>query len=303
MTRRLDGGSPCRRPASGFARSGRAGTTDAPPRPRRDHPCISRKRILLLGVAVLLTLSALLAIGILLVGRFGSVEGRILGSTALLAGYGLVALPAMALLDTGRSPLLARSAGASAALGYALTLASIWSGSDSAVLGRAVGSATIVALALAQTAALTAALTAAVTARRSGRDRIVVRRLFVASCGTAALVSALALTMLWAGGGLDAAARFVGALLVLDLLLVALQPLVARTRAGDAVRRFTVVTATGERVELEIVGGDTGSAAARAIRSVEHGGGAVVALQLQEVGTGAEVASVAPDASSARTAT
>src|SRR6478672_1386825 len=90
------------------------------PRPMKpggaDHVSITRKRALLLGVAGLLSASALFAIVILVVGRFGSVEGRILASTALLAAYGLVALPAVVLLDQDRSRTLARSAAALAAV-------------------------------------------------------------------------------------------------------------------------------------------------------------------------------------------
>ena len=228
--------------------------------------------MLLLGVAVLLSFSALLAIAILLVGRFGSVEGRILGSTALLAGYGLVALPAIVLLDSGRSRALGLTTAALAALAAALALGAIWSESSSDILGQTVGSATIVALGFAQVAA--------VTARRSERDPILVRRLFLVSCGTATLLAAFGVTLLWVAPEGGDAARFLGALLVLDLLLVALQPLLARARAGNVARRFVVVTASGEHIEVEIAGGDVASAAARAIRSVERGGGSVVELKI-----------------------
>ena len=215
---------------------------------------MTRKRVLLLAVAVLLSLSAFLAIAILLVGRFGSVEGRILGSTALLAGYGLVALPAVVLLDKERSGLLALAAAALVALAACLGMTSVWSQSDSDVLGRTVGSATIVALAFAQLATA--------TAWRSERDPVAVRRLFAVSCGTGALVAAFAVALLWSGphGGV---VRFLGALVVLDLLLVALQPILARARPTSTVRRFTIVTASGERIEVEIAGADLASAAAQ----------------------------------------
>jgi hypothetical protein len=114
------------------------------------------RRLFLLGVATLLSLSALLAIAILLVGRFGSTEGRILGSTALLAGYGLVALPAIVLLDKERARALALPAIAVTALAALVALVSVWSDSSSDTLGRTVGSATIVALAFSQLCALTA---------------------------------------------------------------------------------------------------------------------------------------------------
>jgi hypothetical protein len=80
------------------------------------------KRLILLAVAVLLSGSALLAIAILLVGRFGGTEGRILGTTALLAGFGLVALPAVVLLDKERARRLAQTAVALDAIAALLAL-------------------------------------------------------------------------------------------------------------------------------------------------------------------------------------
>ena len=64
----------------------------------------SGKQGLLLSVAVLLSVSAALAVGILLFGEFGETEGRVLATTGLLAGYGLLALPAAMLLDRRRLP-------------------------------------------------------------------------------------------------------------------------------------------------------------------------------------------------------
>src|SRR5689334_8083938 len=101
----------------------------------------SGKRVVLLGVAGLLSASALLAIGILLAGRFGETEGRILGTTALLAGYGLIALPATILLDQGRLAGLSLAGLGLAGAGAALALAAVWSNAPEA-LGKAVGTAT-----------------------------------------------------------------------------------------------------------------------------------------------------------------
>lgn len=245
-----------------------------PPRGRRDgRTAVTRKRVLLLGIAVLLSVSALLAIAILLVGRFGSVEGRILGSTVLLAGYGLVALPAVVLLETGRSRALAVSAAALAAGAAALALGAIWSQSGSDTVGRMVGTATIVALASAQLAAT--------TARRSDRDPVSVQRVFAVSCGTASLAAAFAVTLVWVAPDSSDPVRFLGALLVLDVLLVALQPLLARARSASVDRRLTVVTASGEQIEVDVAGGDLASAAARAIRTVERAGGSVSEVRVR----------------------
>ncbi|HVM58114.1 MAG TPA: hypothetical protein VMT74_11645, partial [Gaiellaceae bacterium] len=74
--------------------------------------------------------------------------------------------------------------------------------------------------------------------------------------------------------------RLFGSLVVLDLLLVALQPILARARPPATVHRFRVVVAGEEPVIVTIEGGDLASAAAKAIRSAERGGGRVVALEV-----------------------
>ena len=234
---------------------------------------MTRRRALLLVVALLLSISALLAIAILLVGSFGSTEGRILGSTALLAGYGLVALPAIVLLDKERARRLALAGIALAALAALVALVSVWGDSGSDTLGRAVGSVTVVAVALSQVCAL--------TARRVIEDPASVKRLFVASCATAALAAVLAVTFLWANPHGSLAPRILGAVVVLDLLLVALQPVVARARPGTIMHQFEVILLSGERIEVTVPGGDLASAAARAIRSVERERGPVVELDVE----------------------
>lgn len=236
---------------------------------------MTRKRALLLTVAALLCVSALLAIGILLVGRFGSTEGRILGSTALLAGFGVLALPAVVLLDQGRARTLARASIACVSVGTALSLVAVWGPSGSDTLGRAVGSVVVAAVALSQVCAL--------TARRVPTDPTAVRMLFDVSSVTAALAAVLATVLIWSNPHGSLGPRVLGAVVVLDLLLVALQPLLARARPQPVVHRFAVVLRSGERVDVAIEGGDVASAAARAIRSVE-GRGPVVELDLEREG-------------------
>jgi len=181
---------------------------------------MGRRRVLLLGIAGLLCAAALLAIAILLVGRFGDVERRILGSAMLLAGYGLVGLPSVVLLDQGRRRGLAVVGLALAGAAAGLALASVWAFSGSDSLGRSVGTATLLALAGAQASAL--------TARQSESDPPSVRRLYPAACATGALTAVAASALVWTQPGAGIYPRLLGALLVLDLLLVALQPVLAR---------------------------------------------------------------------------
>jgi hypothetical protein len=231
---------------------------------------MTRRRILLLGVASLLSASALLAIAILLVGHFGSTQGRILGTTGLLAGYGIVALPGSILLDRGRSRPLAAATIALAGTGAALALAWLWGHSDT--LARPVGTVTLLAAACAQTAAL--------AARRQERDPLLVRRIFAGSCATAAVVAGGWSTVVWTEPDGSLYPRLLGALVVLDLLLVALQPLLARARPAASRHRLRVVLASGETTEVSVEAGDLGSAVARAIRAAERGGGRVTRVEV-----------------------
>jgi hypothetical protein len=234
---------------------------------------MTRRRILLLGVAGLLTATALLAIAILLVGSFGGVQRRVLGSTALLAGFGLLGLPGVVLLDQGRGRRLALAAEAVTALAAGVALALIW-GPESQPLGKTLG--TLVAL------VLVGAQTATLVARRQERDSRAVRRLFAAACATAAVAAAGATALLWSEPQGALWPRLFGALVVLDLLLVALQPVLARARPAEAEHRFAVVLAGGERTEVAIAGGDVASAAAKAIRAAERRGGRVVRLEVED---------------------
>ena len=235
---------------------------------------MKRRRILLLGVAALLSASALLAIGILLVGRFGDTEQRILGTTMLLAGYGLLALPSVVLLDQGRFRRLAQAGLAASAVGGALATASVWGVSDSDTLGRLVGTATVVAIAITQSAAL--------AARRQASDPLVVRRLFTGSCILAAVGAAVATALLWANPHNAVYPRLLGALVILDLLVVALQPVLARARPAEEEHRFSVALSSGETVEVSIVGGDVATGAAKAIRAAERSGAHVVRLDVDD---------------------
>lgn len=186
---------------------------------------MTRRRILLYGVAGALCASALLAIAILLVGRFGEVEQRVMGTTLLLAGYGVVSLPGVLLLDQGRHRPLADVAVGLGGAAATLAIVSIWGFSEVEAVGKSVGTATVLAVAAAQIAAL--------DVRRPERDSPTVRRLFAASCVTATVAGASAAALLWAQPEASVYARLLGALVVLDLLLVALQPLTATLSSGS----------------------------------------------------------------------
>jgi hypothetical protein len=207
------------------------------------------KRALLLAVAVLLTVSALLAVAILLFGGdFGRTEGRILGTTAMLAGYAVLGLPAAALLDRGLARPLAVLDGALAGVGAALAAIGIWSGTVSDAFGRSIATVTITLAAVA--------LASLLTARRGAHEVV----LYAASLVLAGISVAIALILLWLVEDDATLARILGATVVLTLLTSALQPILGRARnetrtrlrlhLADGTTRDVSVRGSVERVDL-----------------------------------------------------
>ena len=234
----------------------------------------SRWRVLLIAVAGLLTASALLAVAILLAGEPGALEGRILATTAVLGGFGVLALPGAMLLDQGRARRLAATLLVLCPAGAALVLIPVWHDDPAAPLEKVMGTVVIAAGLVGQTAAL-------VALRRERAPRVV-GLLFVASVVLAAAVWILASLMIWADSGEAAAGRFLGALAVLDLLSVALQPILARARAVGVRARLRITTVAGATDEVTCNGRDLGIAVATAIRQAEDAGGAVAGVEILE---------------------
>lgn len=228
------------------------------------------RRVLLVAIAASLTATALLAIGILLFGDFGQTEGRILATTALLAGYGLLALPAGFLVDRARLPALAASVLVLAAGGFALAVASVWTSEPPAALDKTVVTVTAFAVASTQTAAL--------AARRRARDPGSVRRLFALSVVLVLVVAGMAAAGAWAEIDRDAYFRILASVAVLDVLAVALQPILALARPEAAVYRLRILVEPAEEIEKTIEAADFATAAARAIRAVERNGRRVVGV-------------------------
>ena len=234
---------------------------------------LSRRRGLLLAVAALLTVSALIAVVILLFGTSGALEGRILRTTALLAAYGVVVLPATMLLDEGRGRVLAPAMFTLAAAGAALALAVNWMDDPPLTLGKAAGTVAVAAVAGAQISALL------LLPRDSGQR--IVRFLFVASTILAVVVTGMIAVIVWAEIDNEASARILLALIVLDVLAAGLQPILVRARAAGIEAHLRIATASGEH-EVVVRGRDLGSAVATAIRDIEAGGRRVRSIEVVE---------------------
>jgi hypothetical protein len=235
---------------------------------------ITGKRVVLLVVAALVSAAAALAIGILLFGDFGATEGRILATTALLAGYGMLALPAAILQDQRRMPALATAVVALAVGAAALSVAAVWQNEPHDTLGKAIGTATGWLVAAAQVSAL--------AARQGEQDPRPVRRLFAGSSALAAVVAAMFTALLWAEINRESYFRVLAALVVLDVLLVALQPILARARPTGTVHRLRVLVDPAETVELTVEGPDVAAAASKAIRTLERDGRRVLLLEFTD---------------------
>jgi hypothetical protein len=227
----------------------------------------------LLGVGGLLSAAAALAIGILLFGDFGETEGRILGSTALLAGYALLSLPAAMLQDQRRLPVLAAAVAVLAVAGATMSVVAVWTdaGDD---LGRVIGTITALLVAAVQAAAL--------SLRRAGRDPSSVRRLFFLSLVLVTALAAMVAVMLWAEIENERFLRTFGALVVLDLLAVALQPILVRARPKTAPYRLRVLLSPDGATELAVDARDEASAAAEAIRRAQRDGQRVSLVEFVE---------------------
>jgi hypothetical protein len=226
------------------------------------------RRILLLAVVAALSLTALIAILALLAGSFGETEGKILATTGGFALASLFAMRGTILLDQGRYRELGWTVVALSALAFLLELKVVWvDDGDSEVTWKA----------LAITAGFAGALGQIATslARRRPADPPSLRSL--ASAAGACALTVEALIAFAAIEEVDDAGfyRVLGAVFVLDVLLVALESVVRRLGApavAPAPAGFVCVLADGRRVRPEVREHDRPAAVAAALRELEAKG-------------------------------
>ena len=232
---------------------------------RRTPPTGSRA--LLLAVAALMSAAAALAIGILLLGDFGDTEGRVLATTFLLAAFGALAVPAAILWDQRRLPVLAGLVVVLAALGATLNTVAVWWEGAGDQLGKTIGTVMVFLVVTVVTAALAA------------RPR---HRLFLPSVALGCLAATMATVAIWAETESSPYLRLLGALVVLDVLLVALQPVLLRLRRAQAERRLRIADTSGQTIDVAVRSASLADAVASAIRSVESEGGHVRTIEVLE---------------------
>jgi hypothetical protein len=235
------------------------------------------RRVLLLGAILALTITAIIAIVALLAGDFADTELRILATTG---GFGLSSLIAMrgtALLDQRRHVALGRAVISLSALSFLIELWILWLDDDSELAWKSYVCSISIAVATAQIAGM--------LGRRRATDPAWIPRL-VGAAGTSAVVVA---AMGWAAaiGEISRAGyyRALGAVVVLNVFLVLLQPVVRRlgkppVEIEGSGRRFVLVLADGHRIDRE--GSDLPAAVAGALREAEQSGRSVTRIELED---------------------
>lgn len=219
------------------------------------------RRLLLRVVVVALCLTAAIAIIVLLSGSFDDTSWRILGTTTAISVFALVSVPAGVLLERGRARLLAQASGVFTLVGFLLTLGAIWNSADvPSWLWRTYGVILTLDAALAQAAA--------VESRRRDSDTDTIDRLALASMATASLLAAMGIAAILATIDDGGFYRILGAIAVLDVLLVVLAAVLRR--GSGPIDRAHKVRVDGRLVELP--GRDFAAAVATAIRQAEREG-------------------------------
>jgi hypothetical protein len=199
------------------------------------------KRVLVIAAVASLSATAAIAIVVLLFGDFGDTEVRILGTTLAISLYSLLTLPGAILLERRVAEPLAWATIVAAAAGFVLALVAIWAADDSDTAWKLVGTTTAIAAALTQISAL--------TSRRREDDTPALRGIYFAVCALAALLAALATVAIWKEIDSEGFYRALGALAVLDVFLVVLQPLLRRLRGTGATSTRVVLEGTPEQID------------------------------------------------------
>jgi hypothetical protein len=239
---------------------------------------MSARRLLLLAVVTALSLTALIAILALLTGSFGETQGKILATTGGFALASLFAMRGTILLDQGRHRDLGWTVVALSALAFLLEVKVVWIDD---------GGSEVTWKALAITAGFAGALGQIATslARRRPSDPPSLRPLSWAAGACALTVEALIAFAAIEEVDDGDYYRFLGAVFILDVLLVALEAVVRRLGARPAVpaghAAFVCVLADGRQVRREAREHDLPNAVASALRELAARGERVRSVELE----------------------
>ncbi len=233
------------------------------------------RRLLLVAAILALSITAIIAIVALLAGDFADTELRVLATTG---GFGLSSLIAMRgteLLNQRRHVVLGHAVISLSALSFLIELWILWLDDDSELAWKSYVCSISIAVATAQIAGM--------LGRRRATDPAWIPRLVWAAGASAVVVAAMGCAA--AIGEISRAGyyRALGALVVLNVFLVLLQPVVRRlgkpaAEIDGSGRRFVLVLADGSRIDRE--GADLPAAVAGALREAEQSGRRVTRIEL-----------------------
>ena len=217
------------------------------------------RKLLLTTIIGALCLTAGIAIVILLSGHFDETSWRILATTSAVSFFGLLGVPVGMLRERERALVLARLSGLLTLAAFALTLAVIWRHWANSV-GKTWGVALTMAVATAQAAV--------VEARRRDTDTEAISLLAGGSMLTGAALAIMGTAAILSEIGDGTYYRALGAVAVVDILLLAI---VAVLRRGiGPIAQAHRLRINGELVEAP--GRDFAAAVTSAIRTAESEG-------------------------------
>lgn len=225
-----------------------------------------RRKLLLTAIIGALCLTAAIAVVILLSGHFDQTAWRILATTSAVSFFGLLGVPVGMLLERGRALVLARLSAALTLAAFALTLVVVWRHWTSGV-GKTWG--------VVLTLAVAAAQAAVVEARRRDTDTPAIVLLTGASMLTGAALAVMGIAAILTEIEGDTYYRALGAVAVVDVLLLAVVA-VLRRGAGPSAQAHRM-RINGELVEAP--GRDFAAAVAAAIRTAEGAGKTVLRIE------------------------
>jgi hypothetical protein len=238
---------------------------------------VSARRFLLLSLVTALSATALVAIAAVLGGAFGDTEWKVLATTGGFALASLFAMRGTILLDQGRHRDLGWAVVGLSALAFLLELKVVWIDTgDSAVTWKALAITAGFAGALGQIA------TSLARSRPSDPPSLRPLRWASGTCALAveALITFAAIAEVDSGGYY----RFLGAVFILDVLLVALESVVRRLGTKPAVAAghaaFVCILADGRQVRREAREHDLPEAVASALRELVARGERVRSIEL-----------------------
>ena len=211
----------------------------------------------------------MLAIGVVLFAEFDETTADILVSTALLAAFSLVSLPAAVLFDRGRAPGLAYASLLLSTSALLIAMLMLWTDGDSDEWWRFLVALVAWSLAGAQASAT--------TATHGPDDPPAVRWLYLAALAAAALFAAMVSVAAWQAVEDEGYYRLLGAVGVAALLMTLLQPILRRTSTAGRPReqrgaRFVATLEDGQQVEVS-------DEVARTIATVGRDGADVIRIE------------------------